>query len=133
MESYFDNKAVVFLDMNDFHPNGQFKYDLKGKPMLIMVGGSFCGHCTRSAPAFNKFALDLKAEAIQRPNKKARAVAAVIPVDGTQSQKDLGRFLGGLHKISGIPVFMLFIAHGEFVRMVPERKAEAFHEAVRSL
>jgi len=129
MESYFQPNTVVFLTMNDFQPNGDFKHDLKGKPMLIMIGGGFCGHCRTTAPAFSQFAVDIKQEATRRLDKKAKAVAAFVAVDDPD-QKEVGRFLGSLYKIEGIPTFLLYDANGKKVKIHKERTTQSFHAAV---
>jgi thiol-disulfide isomerase/thioredoxin len=106
MDEYFDSRAVCFLEYPDITREGQFAYDLDGKKLVVMVGGTFCGHCKHAAPEFNKFAKQVK----------DKAVAAVVQVDGSDNERALGQVLGEYANISGVPSFLLFDESGKFVK-----------------
>jgi thiol-disulfide isomerase/thioredoxin len=103
MESYFTDKAVLFLERSDFNDKGEFLHDLGKKPMVVMMGGTFCPHCTAAAPMFDDFA---------KSNKNV--VAAVIQVDGSSEEQQLGahlsQVLSGVGR--GVPMFLLFKQKG---------------------
>ena len=115
MESYFTSKAVVFLEMGDFNPDLTFKYKLT-KPMLLMIGGSFCPHCTHAAPDFNKFAL----------SSKDKMTCAVLQIDGSKKEQELGKLISDNIKFRGVPAFLIFNVKGEFVKIHPDRSIESF-------
>lgn len=57
----FEN--IGLLQDVDFDASGNLKTKVFGagdKPVMIMVWGSYCGHCNRVKPAFGKVFDDLK-------------------------------------------------------------------------
>lgn len=122
MHTYFDDKIIYYLEIDNFEQDGSFKPQLYGKYMLIMVGGSFCGHCKHTAPDFNAFA-----------KNNPDVVSAVVQVDGPEKEKKLGKRLGSLVGIIGIPAFLLYGPDGKFKKMhTGDRSEKAFKEFVDS-
>ena len=106
---YFDQK-IYFLQYDDFELDGKLKHDLKGRYILIMVGGSYCPHCTMTVPeldAFTKNALE----------QKLNIISGFVQVDGDDTEKQLGRFFGKMYEIKGIPVFLLYGPDGKIVKV----------------
>lgn len=122
MESYFTSRAVVFLDANDFASAAKFNHKLK-TPMVVMIGASFCPHCTDTAPDFNTFALQ----------NKGKCVAAVVQADGSPAEQMLARKLSDFGKFRGIPSFMLYNKNGEFVKVHNDRSVESFQQLYMSI
>ena len=119
MDQYFDSKLVYFLEYPDFNREGQFVHSLGGKKMVVMVGGSFCSHCKHTAPTFNDFAKKVKGD----------VVLAVIQVDGSDSERALGKLIGEMAQIRGIPSFLLFDEEGKYMKKHDgERSVEGFLE-----
>lgn len=97
---YFNNTGVLFLEGDDFNKDGSFKYSQDGKPMLIMLFGTFCGHCKSTAPVFAQLFNQYK-------NK---IMCAVIQVDGGSSEQQAVAILRAsvAPHLSGIPAFLLY-------------------------
>jgi len=100
VHNYFNDSGIVFLESKDFNDDGSFKYNQQGKPMLIMIFGTFCGHCKDTAPVFaqlfNQHRKDLLCTAIQ--------------VDGGSNEEAAAKLLRDtvVPQLSGIPVFLLY-------------------------
>lgn len=117
MQDYFVGSPVIFLEYPDFDEEGKFIHEMYGMDMVVMVGGSFCGHCKKTAPAFNEFAQLLK----------DKIIIAVIQVDGSDSEKALGQKVGKMANIRGVPSFLMFDSSGKFVKTHDgERTVEGF-------
>lgn len=115
MEKYFTTKSVVFVDENDFIDPKQIKYKMD-RPLILMVGGSFCPNCTDTAPDFDQFAIKYK----------KRVICAVLQVDGSPEQQALGRQLTTAHGFNTVPMFLLYNKKGEFVKLQKERSEPDF-------
>lgn len=102
---YLEN--VPYLEMNDFTSDMSLKpYVGKGKPVVVMAQGLFCGYCTQAKPAFQKFADQMK----------GKVVAATIQIDGNKSEKMLGQMIDKLDKsYRGVPTYLGFNSHGKYV------------------
>jgi thiol-disulfide isomerase/thioredoxin len=127
MDAYFDDKNVIFLEDEDFDGQGQFRHNLKGRPLVVMMGGSFCPHCRHAAPAFNEFAK------MSRQNRAC--VPAVIQVDRSENEGRLASKLGALFKEAarGVPCYLMFGPNGKFVRAHEgDRSAAALLEFVNN-
>lgn len=105
MEGYFDDGAVIFLENADFDANGAFKHNLGGKPMVVMMGGTFCPHCRHASPEFNAFA------------KECRGMchAGVLQIP---EQKECAKLLSGLYPAlgQGVPCYFMIDRNGKFVK-----------------
>lgn len=110
MDSYFEDKAVIFLENDDFDEQGNFKYDLRGRPLVVMLGGNFCPHCHHAAPAYNAFA--------QHARKTKQCVAAFLQVDKSANEGQLASRLGALFPAAarGVPCYLMFAPNGKYAR-----------------
>jgi thiol-disulfide isomerase/thioredoxin len=110
MDEYFDDRAVVFLEDDDFDNSGKFVHKLNNRPLIVMMGGSFCPHCRHAAPAFNAFAKAMR--------KSNQAVPAVIQVDKSENEGRLGSRLGSMFPDAGrgVPCYLMFSPSGQFVK-----------------
>ena len=124
MEEYFDDKAVIFLENEDFDAQGKFVHDLKNRPLVVMMGGTFCPHCRHAAPAFNDFAKQVRA------NKSC--VPAVIQIP---QQRQLAQRLGQMYPAlgGGVPCYFMCGQNGRFARSHEgDRTKEALIEFAKS-
>lgn len=128
MEEYFNDEAVVFLEKSDFDDQGRFLHKLPNRPMVVMLGGSFCPHCRHAAPAFNEFAAQAKQEKL--------CVPAVIQVDKSSGERELGILLGQLFPAlgQGVPTYALFGKDGVFIKTHEgDRTKEALIEFAKKM
>jgi thiol-disulfide isomerase/thioredoxin len=99
---YFNNAPVYFLEDSDMDQDGKLGTT---KPTLVMIMGSFCGHCNAAAPMFEEFA-----------KKHPEILTAAVLTDGDASEKALSqrldKFIPG---IRGVPTFVLF-KNGKYVK-----------------
>jgi thioredoxin-related protein len=106
MHDKFADKVVVFLEESDFDATGKFTQKMHNKSMLVMVGATFCPHCTQhGAPVFNEFAIENKAKL---EGDKTKVITGVVYADGEPSEQNLGRLLGKTLGVRSIPLFIFF-------------------------
>jgi thiol-disulfide isomerase/thioredoxin len=109
----FNNKPVIFLEVNDFQ-NNILTY--KGRPfpgkVLVMVQGTFCHFCTDAKPAFVKLAEKYGSHTLSKDS----VVFATITIDGKDSEKSLSKRLPEITgaDLRGVPAYLLF-ENGKFV------------------
>ena len=98
---------INYLEIQDFNSDGSLKpYVGKGKPVVIMAQGNFCGYCQTAKPAFVEFAKTCKT-----------AVACSIEIDGEQSEKEAAKFLGKWdNNYQGVPYYFGFDSSGKYVK-----------------
>lgn len=106
MHDKFTDKVVVFLEESDFDASGKFTQQMHNKSMVVMIGATFCPHCTQhGAPVFNQFAVENKAKT---DGDKTKVITAVVYADGEPSERNLGRLLGKVLEVRSIPLFIFF-------------------------
>jgi thiol-disulfide isomerase/thioredoxin len=100
-------ERVPYLEDGDFNPDGSLKpYVNKGKPLVLMVQGSFCGFCTKAKPDFEKFA-----------HSSQKTVGATLQIDGGESEKKAGSRIPKMDSsYRGVPFYMGFNSSGKFVK-----------------
>lgn len=99
--SFYTDGSVYFLEDSDFDSQLRFKHNTQGKPMIVEIMGSFCGHCRKAEPMFREFAL-------KHNNKDA--IVATVQMDGSESEKALAkRFSSTIPNFRGVPTFVAFI------------------------
>jgi hypothetical protein len=111
MHDKFEDETVVFLDQtSEFDSNANFIKDMNGKPMIVMMGATFCPHCTESAaPMFRIFASENYAKSSIDPTK---IITAVVYADGSDSERAVASLLSEKVKARGIPMFIFFGSDG---------------------
>jgi thiol-disulfide isomerase/thioredoxin len=94
---------VIYLEDSDF--DNKFKPRFKmSRPMVVMVQGSFCGHCTDAKPAFQKCA-----------NIDNNVNWATIQVDG-ETSSGLGKSLRSLlSNYNGVPHYFAINESGNII------------------
>jgi len=115
---------IAFLQNDAFDDSGKLLVDSGGKPVLVVVKASWCGHCKTSAPEVQKFA-DLYSDKV--------LVACIREGDGqTSSEKTLmGRIKKIFSDFRGFPHFALFV-DGALVPGAPSaRTVDAFKTFVK--
>jgi thiol-disulfide isomerase/thioredoxin len=95
--------GVPHLEMEDFTPDMKLKpHVTRGKPVVVMAQGHFCGYCTQAKPAFAAFC------------KETTIVGATIQID---SEKDVGGKISGWDKTyRGVPFYLGFNSKGQYVK-----------------
>lgn len=98
---------VPYLEGQDINADGSLKaYVGKGKPVVLMVYGSFCPHCRNAMPAYQDLA------------KAAKNVTVVtVQSDGGESDKAASRALSKVNTSPGVPAFLGFGKDGKFKGM----------------
>jgi len=99
-------KNIMYLEGQDVTPSGELKpHVTKGKPVLLMLQGNFCGYCTKAKPAF---------QSLQGHPKFS---LATVQTDGGPSDAAAGQILGKYNSSGGVPAFLLFDSNGKFKAM----------------
>lgn len=115
---------IAFLQNDAFDDTGKLLIDSGGKPVLVVVKASWCGHCKTSGPEVQKFA-DL--------HSKDVLVACIREGDGqTPSEKMLlARIKRIFPDFRGFPHFALFV-DGKLINASPTaRTSDAFKMYVK--
>lgn len=95
--------SVPYLESQDINPDGSLKpYVGRGKPVIVMVQGNFCPHCTTSKPAFQELA--------QSPD----IVAVTVQTDGDEAERQVSKALSVVNNSPGVPAFLGFGRDGRF-------------------
>lgn len=100
-------KNIPYLEVQDVNQDGTLKSHVgKGKPVVLMVQGNFCGYCTQAKPAFEEFARNVQ-----------NAVAVTVQIDGDQSEKQANALIAKINPGKGVPVFLGFDENGKFEKL----------------
>jgi thiol-disulfide isomerase/thioredoxin len=125
MEKFVDN--VKYLEDFDFTGNILKPSKNSDEPYMIMIFASWCGHCKKTAPEYQKFA-DRVA------NEKLKAHVCCIQQDGErESEKKLGKKIDGvIDNFEGFPTIVLF-RNGKFEKMYEDgRNSESFYKFLKN-
>ena len=99
--------GVPYLEVSDINSDGSLKSHVgNGKPVILMVYGSFCPHCKNAMPAYQEFA-----------STTPSCVAATVQSDGDAEDKKAAQALAPVNKSQGVPAFLGFNSQGKFVNM----------------
>lgn len=99
--------GVLYLEDSDINPDASLKSHVNnGKPVVMMVQGNFCPHCTTAKPAFQKLAQSM-------PN----IAVVTVQIDGGTSDKKAAQMLSAVNKSPGVPAFLGFDKQGKFVKV----------------
>lgn len=114
---HFDDSSVAYLEDEDFDSEGNLLIDTNGKPVCIMLQGSFCGYCTQMKPEYHKFAKALG----------DRVFMATIHIDGNDSERKLNKRLSSfVPNYEGVPIVLGYDRDGKYVKTHDgKRTAEA--------
>ena len=123
MASHLNGSRVIFLENDDFSPNGTLMY--KGKPLMnktiVMVQGDFCGFCNELKPLYAKLSKTHRSDTLGHG-----VVLATIKIDGSESEKKLKSRLPSIvngAQLSGVPAFLLF-DKGKFIAIYSGDRSE---------
>jgi thiol-disulfide isomerase/thioredoxin len=106
MHDKFQDKSVIFMEETDFDPSGNFLKPMHGKGMVIMIGATFCPHCTEhGAPVFNEFAVKNRDK---NDKDKSKVITGVVYADGESSEQNLARLFGEILGVRAIPLYVFF-------------------------
>ena len=99
--------GVPYLEDSDINPDSSLKSHVNnGKPVVMMVYGSFCPHCKNAMPAYQQLASAL-------PN----FAVVTVQTDGGPSDKKAAQALSAVNKSPGVPSFLGFNKQGKFVKI----------------
>lgn len=95
----FKSPPVVYLEVNDFTPEGNLVNNLNRLPAFVMIQSNGCGHCTAAKPAFQQLA-----------DSAVNFRCLTIQADGDlQSERDLVPMLSTIYpNFKGYPSYILF-------------------------
>jgi thiol-disulfide isomerase/thioredoxin len=95
--------GVAYLESSDINPDGSLKpHVTKGKPVIVMVQGNFCGYCTMAKPAYAQLAKALN-----------NCVVATIQSDGSPSERQASKLVSQLYDSKGVPAYLGFNSNGK--------------------
>lgn len=96
---------IPYLEGSDINPDGSLKPHVgKGKPVVMMIQGDFCPHCTTAKPAFQQFAQSMPS-----------VVAVTVQTDGGPGDQQASQALAKVNRSPGVPAFLGFSSKGVFV------------------
>lgn len=116
---------VHYLEGQDINPDGSLKsYVTQGRPVVVLIYGSFCPHCKNVLPVYENLAKELLS-----------AVAIVaVQMDGSADDKKAFDALAPVNKSPGVPAFLGFNRNGKFVRLHQGgRDLKSLHDFALSL
>lgn len=116
--------GVPYLEVQDVNEDGSLKPHVGGGlPVIVLLQGVFCPHCTTAKGPFKQFA-------VQSTN--VRAVTA--QTDGSPPEKSAARLLSKYNSGGGVPAYLAFDRDGKFVRAIvgakPVEALQAFAQGL---
>ena len=98
------DESVIYLESEDFSDDGKLKV-LKDKPVVILLGGNFCGFCKAVKPIFQTFS-----------TKVQNVYPACILIDGSPSERQLNQKMGKwLSDYKGVPTVIAY-KNGKYLK-----------------
>ena len=123
MASHLNGSRVIFLENDDFSPDGTLLYQVVPltNKTVVMVQGDFCGFCNEIKPLFARLSKAHRSNVLGKG-----IVLATIKIDGSESEKRLKSRLPAIvgEGLSGVPAFLLF-DKGRFVKIYKGDRSEA--------
>ncbi len=96
--------GIPYLEGKDVNDDGSLaSYVGKGKPVVMMVQGNFCPHCTTAKSGYVQFA-----------KSTPSIVAVTIQTDGDDNDKQAVTKLSKVNTSPGVPAFLGFDKSGKF-------------------
>lgn len=94
---------IPYLEGSDILPDGSLKPSVgKGRPVVVMLQGNFCGYCTQAKPVFQAIA------------KNPIFAVATVQTDGGEGDRSAAAILGKFNSSGGVPAFLGFDKTGKF-------------------
>lgn len=114
---------IPYLEGKDINDDGTLKPEVtKGKNVLVMIQGDFCGYCTKAKPEFQKLR-DISDFTI-----------ATVQIDGGETDKKANSKLSKVVSSQGVPAYACFNSSGKFVKMHNGgRDAESLKKTMKQL
>ena len=92
------SENIPYLEAIDFDDNGNLKKDVNGgKPLVLMVQGSYCGHCNHAKPAYEQAAA----------SGDGNAIFAMLQIDGGPTERAAAPFIQKNIGKFGVPAYLL--------------------------
>lgn len=111
-QKFFNNANVIFLENEDFTPQGDL---VLNEPVLVMIMSSGCPHCHDAAPYYSQLSDSMKAQGI---------VFAAILTDGSASEQMLSSRLSSfVPNLVGVPTLTLF-RNGKYIKTFQGNKKD---------
>lgn len=96
---------IPYLEGNNIAADGSLDPSVtQGKPVVVMVQGNFCPHCTVAKPMFQEFA-----------RLTPSVQAATVQTDGGPTDREAAKNLSKVNTSPGVPAFLGFNKDGKFV------------------
>lgn len=115
-------RPIAYLERSDFADNGDL-IAARGKPVFVMIQGSYCGACTNAKPTFQQLA------------DEGAITCMTVQVDGErQSEKDINVILDNIYpNLTGIPGFILYVDSSTRVPYTGGRSVEEMKQFVQQV
>lgn len=101
------NKKIGYMELHDFDP--KTKRFLVGKKLVIMCMAGWCGACKMTKPEYVAIADRLRKKGI---------IAACLPYDGDEEEKELGKRISQAFQVQAFPTFLKVDEKGNVVDKV---------------
>jgi len=108
---------IAFLQDTSFTKEGKPVFERRNRPALIMVKASWCGHCIKSAPAFQNIA----------DNASDKVMCCVIREGDGQTPSEaklMERLKKIMTKFEGFPYYTLVDIKGNLINDEPKGRSE---------
>ena len=99
-------EPVLYLEDHDLQGGKLSKEIVKiadKRPVLIMIQGSYCGHCQQAKPEYQKSA-----------NNNQNILHCTIVTDGDESEQKLAHNISEVVPFKGVPTFVIFDKKGQY-------------------
>lgn len=97
---------VVYLESSDFTPNLSLKSSVgKGKPVVVMFQGNFCGYCTTAKGDFSAFC-----------QESQNAMGCTLQIDDPSAKEVAGKLSSLDKNYRGVPTYFGFDRTGKYVK-----------------
>jgi thiol-disulfide isomerase/thioredoxin len=115
------SRPIGYLERYDFSDNGELLGSLNGKPVFIMIQGSYCGACSHAKPAFQRLA------------NEGIVTCMTIQLDGVrQSEQDIKNILNFIYpSLEGVPSYILYLGNNRRIPYTGGRSTEEMRSFVQ--
>lgn len=117
---------IVYLEGKDFSSQGLQPYVHKNQSVLILIQGSFCGHCNVFGPVFQQFAEQQKAAG-------SPMTFATIQIDSSdEEEKQASVMIQKFVSFGGVPSVFGY-RDGKFKQFAGPRTIQGLADFVKSI